>query len=297
MPQDSAPGMDTAPAHDEGAVTLSTQNAPPSEAPPVNGVEEAPSTNDTPANADQPGGSDFVIPEAYKDKPWASKVKSADDLWKQLDNTQNLVGRKQVALDFENATPQEIETYLASTRPESTDAYVFKTSEDYVETGVEGEFAKMLHGAGISAYQGNKLIQQYQALESAQREQMFDADKFLESMEKSFGNGYEAKVNQTRELIEANLNDNQKARLENVPNQYLTLIYELASNINKAYGASETGKAGASAPGFVASQPVEEVRKDLRQQISALTTRPHDSSEKQKLVDALAATYKTQGAK
>lgn len=77
----------------------------------------APESAAAPVATPTPAPSDFAIPEAYKDKPWASKVKSHDDLWKQLENTQSLIGKKAIAPDFKTATPQEIEDYYSQMRP------------------------------------------------------------------------------------------------------------------------------------------------------------------------------------
>lgn len=302
MTTQSAPVTDTAPAspsNDQGQnpSTPPAESTPPADqgTPPANpqqqngGTPPAEAPKNDAANPDNASGT-FTVPEAYKDQPWASKVKSADDLWKQLANAQTLIGRKHPVPDFNTATPQEIENYLAQTRPENPDAYKFDTEEGYQPSGLEPEFAKAFHKAGIHPHIGNELIKDLQGVLKAGAEKAFDADEFLTTMEKAFGNGYEVKTNQTRQLIEANLSKEDNAALEGVPNKYLTLMYKLANNLRNAYGVKESGLQGEHNPSPI-KQDVGEVRKSLRAEIAAIDKRPHTADEKQALIDKLNATY------
>lgn len=254
-----------------------------------------PQDNQTPPEG---GSSDFKIPDAYQKKPiegqegkfenaWTDKIKSEEDLWKLASNSQKLLGKRNATPDFENATPQEIESYFNEVRPQDKSEYNFKTSGDYEPTGLEDGFATMLHEAGISKYQGDKLIAQYQKLEDAQKAQLYDADAFISGMEEYFGKGFEVKTDQTRQLIEANLNEKQREQLEDVPNNYLSLMYQLAHNLDKAYGASESGLGGENPPGFVPKKNIDEQIADVRGKIDTISNRPHTQDEKQALVDEL----------
>lgn len=283
MPEEPS---DAPPAGGEGGTPPSGDPNPPGGEPqdpnPPSGGE-----GDTP-----PSGNDFQIPDEYKDKPWASKVKSQDDLWKQVDNLQGLAGKKHAVPDWENATPQEIETYLKEVRPEEKSAYKFSDAEDHETTQLETAFQDMLYEVGIPAHQGNQLIQAYQALEQQTKEQLFDKDAFLSGMESTFGSDYETKCGDIAKVIADNLNDDQKARLEGVPNEQLTLMYELVDNIQRAYGGFESGAQGEGGEGAAGGVDVDEVRKDLRDKIQKLSRVPHSAEEKQKLVDQLDATYR-----
>ena len=52
----------------------------------------------TGADADKAKASDFVLPDEYKEKPWAAKIKSTEDLCKQVDNLRHLLARKMLIL-------------------------------------------------------------------------------------------------------------------------------------------------------------------------------------------------------
>lgn len=300
MNTESAPPADTAqssnPSNDT-AQNTANQN-PNGGTPPADNTNQQtpPQDNATPPNGE--GGSEFVIPEAYQKKPiegqegkfenaWTDKIKSEEDLWKLAANSQKMLGKKNLTPDFETATPQEIEQYFNEIRPQDKNEYNFKTSEDYTETGLEESFATMLHEVGLSKYQGDKLIAMYQQFEQQKAQELYDADSFIAGMEEVFGKGFEVKTDQTRQLIEANLNDKQKERLENVPNEYLTLMYELAHNLDKAYGASESGLGGENPPGFVPKKNIDEQITGVRKQLEEISKRPHDANEKQVLVDQL----------
>lgn len=245
-------------------------------------LTEKPPADD--ADVDSDDGVD--IPESYKDKPWVSKIKSQEDLWKQIDNLQNMVGRKNVAPDFEKATPQEIENYLAQTRPESPDAYVFDASEGYVPSGLEPKFAEAFHKHGLHPHIGNALIKDLQSVFAGEAQASFSKDSFLDSMEESFGRGYEVKVNQTRQVLESNLSKTDREALQYVPNEQLSIMYRLAANLQDAYGISESGRGGEHKASAVATDP-ETVKDSLRKEIAEIDKRPHSAEERQSLVDKL----------
>lgn len=245
---------------------------------------------DTPiANGADPSPPAFTVPDAYKEKVWAKGMKSTDDLWKQIDNTQALIGKKMVAPDLEKATPKEIEDYYATLRPADKAAYQF---DEEIPAEQKTAYADMLHKHGISAKQGNDLIKDYMAMEKATVEKMYDKDSFLAELKTSFGAEHEKVAGQAAKTLAANLNAEDKALLEKVPNQFLGLIYRTVANLNKAYGASESGAPANSAPGNIGAVDVEAQATKIRNDIQALTSRPHTFEEKQTLVNQLAALYK-----
>lgn len=247
------------------------------------GTDTAPPASTPPAT--QP---DFAIPDGYKDKPWAAKIKTPDDLWKQLDNTQALVGKKMVVPDWDKADPKEIDEYIGNLRPKDKTAYKFA---DDVPEEQRTAYADMLHDVGIPAYQANKLIEKYMGLEKAQSAKMYDKDGFMAELKASFGDGYEKTSGDTAKVLSAHLNEKDRAALEHIPNQFLGLIYRVAASMQKAYGASEGGAAGEGGAGG-ASVDQEANRKRIRGEITALDKKPHTAEDKQKLLDQLTATYK-----
>lgn len=287
--------MPDAPATvDTASTTASTETASTSTSATDTTATTGGDTTQTTTTTESTSTPQFAVPDAYKDKPWANKIKTGDDLWKQLENAQTLIGRRNPVPDFNNATPQEIEDFLGQMRPESKDAYDFSGGDkDYVASELDPQFAEALHKAGLPPKIANSLINDLRGVITAAGEKVYDPQGFLDEMERTFGNGYETKVNQTRQLLEGNLNAADKAVMENMPNSQLAVMFRLAANLQKAYGAKESGLGGEHKAGGDNTKSVDETRRDLRKQIAELDRKPHEAADKQRLVDQLQATYST----
>lgn len=118
-------------------------------------ADNAQSSNNTPS---------FSVPEAYADRGWASKVQSHDDVWKLLDNSQSLIG-KRVAPD--NGAPDEQwnEFYKTIGRPESADKYEFPEVDGLPEgfdlTDFNQTAKEVMFEAGLNSRQAQKLYETY----------------------------------------------------------------------------------------------------------------------------------------
>lgn len=232
--------------------------------------------------------SGFALPEAYKAKGWAAKVKSQDDLFKLIDNQDKLIGQKSIVPDFDKASPEEIEAYVSKLRPADKSAYKFG---DDANPEVSAAVADIMHKAGIPAALGNKVIDGYKALERTFMEKRLSKEGLEAEWKKSFGESYQEEAGKTTNFIKEHLTAEDRKLFDSVPNEHLGLVYRLASVIKKAYGASE-GKAGEAGVGSQKGTDVEGMRKGLRAKMADMKRAPHDAGEYQKLVDQLAATYK-----
>ncbi len=241
---------------------------------------------------EKPKAAEFTLPEEYKDKPWAAKVKSTEDLYKQIDNLNTLVGKKN-AYPAADATPEQLNEYYAGLRPENAEAYDFgkDTSPETVK-----QFGDMLFKSNVSAHQSKQLIADYQAFQKATIEQATSADGFKEVMTKQFGDKYDATVASVSKSLEQYASKDDQAVINAMPNQYLGSVYKLMDTILKAHGAEEGGdnihKEKGGLPNGGAS--IEAQRTELRAQIRKLEDGPHSASQKQTLVDQLQATYANQ---
>lgn len=251
---------------------------------PVEAASATPST-ETPA---APAAPSFSIPDAHKEKPWAAKIQSSDDMWKIIDNNQALIGKKIVVPDFEKADPKEIEEYIGQLRPKDKTAYKFA---DDVPEAERTAYSDMLLDVGIPAYQANKLIEKYMGLEKAKVAEMYDKDGFMAELKSSFGDDYEKVSGEVAKTLAANLSADDKQLLERVPNKFLGIIYRAAASLNKAYGATESGAQTNTPPGQVSEVNLEKRASELRNEIIAITNKPHTAEEKQRLVDELNSLY------
>lgn len=289
-----APAPDTAP---NPAPTPSPAPSPAPAAPTPTPTPAAPTPKTgepepTPAPTPKPAdAATFTIPDEFKDKPWASKVKSQDDLWKQLANTQELIGKKTVIPDLTKATPEEKEAFYAQLRPKSGEEYTF-TPDVPIDPDMKTGVVDLLMKNGVSAVQGNEIIKGYQTIEAAKVAEMFHPDGFKKTMETAFGAEWEKVTGHTRNTIKGMMNADDQKMMDALPNPYLALIYRTLGNVVKAYGIKETdsahlGPGGGPAPTDVAGQ-----RQAIRDQIGSLQGRPHTEQEVMALRTKLADTYK-----
>ena len=235
----------------------------------------------------------FKLPEAYKDKPWASKIHSQEDLFKQIDNLQALVGKKTVVPDLEKASDKEREEYFAHTRPASAEAYEFPDT-DYgpIDDDMKKGVADLMFKNGISAYQANNLIKGYQEQERALLAKQFSPDGMKQALKTAFGDDWENVTGQTRRSLSNFMSKEDNAMLDNIPNVYLGLIYRTMGNVVKAYGIKETDGAHFAQSGGHATTDIGSQRQAIRDQITALSQRPHTAAEKQELINKLNETYR-----
>lgn len=283
---------------------MTTEAAATTAAPAETAVETA--SNDTQtttaapaetAPAQESTAPTFKVPDAYKEKPWAEKLKSEEDLYKQIDNLSGLVGKKTLPpINLKEATPEQLETHFNTYRPENKEAYKFgEGSDPEFTTGV----SEVLYNVGISEYQGNKLIPAYQALEKKAMEKATSADGFKAVMTEQFGEKFDGIVVNSTKVFKDNLSEKNQQILDSMPNQYLGAVYELAHKmsekidaVKKQYGVVENGDAHLNKGGQIAKADITEVRKGLRAKLADMDNRPHTQQEKDVLLAELDKTYR-----
>lgn len=279
---DSAPNAPaTAPA--ASLPPAATEGAPGAETPPA-----APTDHNTTTAA----ATDFKVPDEYKDKAWAGKVKTQDDLWKQLANAQELIGKKSVVPDLAKATPEEREAYYAQLRPASADEYVFPDTGMPMPPEMKTTVTDMFMKNGVSAVQANDIIKAYQDMGNKQLAAMYDPKEFETTLETAFGKDWKAVTGTVRNSLKGMMSEADQKALDNLPNAYLATVYRTLGNVVQKFGVKETPGAHFEAPGTAANTDINAVRDGLRKQMSAMSSRPHTAQELATLRTQLADTYK-----
>lgn len=275
----------------EPAPSPAPQNNPAPSPAPNPEPAPAPSPNPEPTPEPKPGDApkEFKILDAYKDKPWAFKIKSEEDLYKQIDTLDQLKGKKH-AYPGQDATPEELDKYFEGLRPESADKYNF--GENHPNPEFAKNVGELLFNAGISEHQAKKIIPAYQAMEQAALEAATSADGFKAEMTKSFGEKYDAAVaGVTKEFSQHLTADDQKL-IDAIPNQYLGVVYRLTAAMQKAYGVEDNGDAHAqNKSGQQQQTDWREEARAISEQIRQLETRPHTAQEKQDLINKRQSLY------
>lgn len=256
----------------------------PAPAPTPTGDKGTPTPTPAPTN-------DFKIPDAYKDKPWAAKIKSQDDLYKAFDGAQELIGKKVLpAMDLTKATPEDLAKFNEAHRPAEATAY--KLAELGLDQEVGSTLEKIFHENGVPVHQAVASVKAYQAFENSKLQQATSAEGFKKEMSGKFGEQYDPVVKEVVTLHKQHTSPETQKLFETLPNNVLAAVYELTHNMAKAYGAKESGAQGDDKTGTPTGQSVEERRTGLRNKIAELEKRSHTAAEKQKLVDELHGTYK-----
>lgn len=239
-----------------------------------------------PAAPDSP--APFKLPEAYKDKPWAAKIKSEDDLFKQLDHLNSAVGKKIVVPDLTKATDAEREEYYAQLRPPSTDAYEFSEETD---PAIKTVISESLLKNGISSVQANAIIKDYQAAEQALLAEQYKPEVIEQSMKAQFGDDWKQVTGQTRAALKGMMTAEDFDLVDNLPNTYMAIIYRTLGNVVQKFGVKETDSHVNGAPGGQVPPDMSALRQGIRNEIAALVHKPHTAAQKQALIDKLNATY------
>lgn len=243
--------------------------------------------------------AEFKLPDAYKDKPWAAKVKSLDDVYKQIDTLDSLKGKKSVVPNLKDATPEEREAFYAQLRGKDAAEYQIPNDTSVpIPANTQPVVAKLFMDNGISPVQAESFLKGYLQLREKQIADFYNPDGFKTSMETAFGPEWEKTTGAVRNTIKGMMNADDQKALDALPNNMLGVVYRtLGNTINtvnetlKKYGATETFAHLQAPNGKAAATDLAGQRQGIRDQMTALSSRPHTAQEQQALSDALAKTY------
>jgi hypothetical protein len=231
---------------------------------------------------------EFVVPDGYKDKGWVNKIKSADDLWKQLDNAQSLLGKKAVVPNLEGADEKQVEDYLSQLRPADKNDYEIG---DFASDEEKGVYRDMLYEAGLSKVQASKLLAKYGEMKTQAQESLYSEDGFVEAMKGAFGDKYDGKLNELKQGLSSVISKEDAEMIESLPNNIAVLMFKIADGFKKSYGANVVeGKAqlntgnGAVSVGDLDNQ-IQTLQKELNEKFSGRV--PYKASDKSALLKQL----------
>lgn len=293
---DTAPAtVDTAPV-DNAPTTQTTDTQQVTTPEPTGDGDRAPISGDT---------NEFSLPDEYKDKSWAEKIKSQDDAYKQIENLTSLVGKKTIApIDYTTATPEEIAAYHSSLAPEDISVYEFSEEADPDTSKAIGE---VFQKYGIDKFQGKGLAEDIRGITSKMIEEKTKADTseetYMEMMKESFGEDYKQSIGVVEKVLKTHASDDDKKVFDSVDNKTRAAVdrtvhavskqyEERIANILKEHGVTETGSQVEGAQGTNTGVDIGAVRSDIRNQLQQIDSRPHTAEEKRTLQNKLAATYK-----
>ena len=239
------------------------------------------------------------IPEEYKDKGWIAnkKFESVNDLFKEIDELQSLKGKKTVPIDFDNADEEEIKKYFEQITPKEIKAYDWKDPEDengeYNFTDEEKEiFGKAFQEAGLSKYQGNKLIETMINRREEINKKLYDKEGFENALKEIFKeeDDWKKTAGETANSLKQILGDDAK-KLDGVPNDVLALIYKVHHQTIKDYAINEGKDRGTGGQTGNSQEDIEAKRTELRNKIDSLRFKQGAHKELETLNKQLLETY------
>lgn len=249
--------------------------------------------------------SDFAIPEAYKDKPWAQKIKTHDDVFKQLDNLHSLIGKKTITpIDYLTATVEEISEHHRSIAPENVSDYDFGENSDPAFSSAVGEVFQKF---GINTHQAKGLATEINTIAAKmaeeKQEKNTDIKDYMKIMQESFGDDHEKIVGVIEKGLKEHVeSDSDKAALDSMDNAtravvdrtvyaFMTKYEARIAKILKDHGVTETSAQIGGGEGMNKGVDIEAQKKDIRQQIAKLESGIHTAEDKQVLKDKLHKIY------
>lgn len=248
----------------------------------VTDVEEQGSDTQPESNATAASDGGFFVPDEYKEAGWCKNISSYEDLWKMNANAQKMIGQKTIGIPTENSTEEELNSFYEKIRPEKAEDYAVELDGDD-----KALFERLFHKNGLSAKQAKALVAGYK--ESVERAQapLFSQEGYIKEMTDRFGDKYEAKVKSVVDFIGREISDQDKAVLEGVPNNVLGLLYGIIDKVQTRYAVKDTDTAqGGNSP--ASTQPNWS---EYTKAMSALSTRPHSSSDIIELKDKFNIPY------
>ena len=220
------------------------------------------------------------IPEAFKEKGWAKKVLNEDGtvneeaLFKQLDNLDGLVGKKDLIPDVATAEPEVLAEFFGKLKPKDHTAY----NVQGVAEGTEETIQQMLFDAHVPKAIADTLIPKYLEYERSQIAGLYSEDGFKEEMKKSF-EGDQSKVEQVRDMIKGSLSKEDLALLDDrTPNSILGAVYRLVEKLTGDYGIVETNKALQASGSINSLADAEKEAKEAYDACFAIKNKPTTSA-------------------
>jgi len=250
--------------------------------------------------AKEPAPAEFKLPDEYKDKPWAAKVKSQDDLYKQIDNLTTLVGKKSVVPNLKEASPEDKEAFYAQMRGKDAAEYqIPNTTSVPIPADTQPEVARLFMENGISPVQAEPFLKGYLALREKQIGEFYNPDGFNKAMETAFGPDHKQVTGAVRNTITAMMSPDDAKALDAIPNNLLGVVYRTLGNTIKAvddtlkkYGATESFAHLKAPGGQVQQADMNAQRAAWRTELAGLSMRPHEAAEKDAIINKIADSYK-----
>ena len=195
-------------------------------------------------------------PEALADKGYMKNLvdengeTTSDKLFKEIDELQGLKGKKTIAFDYANATEDQIQEHIESSRPENAEVYNIEGVSEAVGTDIKNLF----YDNGVNPHEADRLVKGYLAIEKAQVDKLSSKEGFQEEMKNSFKENTDAVASDTAKAMKGSQSEADQKITGTLLNSQLGMVYRLVHALVKDYGIdTKTIKTPAGGSGGVNS--------------------------------------------
>lgn len=220
---------------------------------------------------------EFVIPEEYKDKAWASQMHSLDDLCKKIDNQEKYISKGQ--LPHKDSSEADLTNF--------SDKMKKYTSElDYSDlVGKDEELGKALKESGVPKFQAKAVVDLIKGREAKE----YGEEEFEALLKQKF-NGREADLNKAKEVLKE-IGQEKTTELLSKRNDIVADMMEIIAEVGKKYSIGSATAMAKLSESPLGGQPANsldwnnpETRKAYKKEMDAWYDNPLATEEQKRAI-------------
>lgn len=187
-----------------------------------------------------PPAAAFVLPDAFKDKPYLKGVDSLDKVYAMLDGAQNLIGQKGPSVPKDDAPQAEWDKYYESVgRPKEAAEYKFEGA-DKSDPKFLPKVQIAMHKAGLTSKQANTVWNEVNlALGEFMKEKGIEAaaqdTDFNKLATDSFGVERDVVLARSKDMLKEFSSPNMREQIARLPNESLIVLSDVLRNIDRKF--------------------------------------------------------------
>ena len=250
------------------------------------------------------GTTTFIIPEAYKDKPYMKDIDSQEKLYQQFDNAQALIGKKTIGVPTSESTDEDWQKfYTTMGRPEDSGKYEFTKVEGPEGIDLQGseegmkKVKEMFHKAGLSGKQATQIKKAYDEMFLEQYNKQLATGKagsdqqnteFEGLLDKHFGDQKEAASARVNKMLVEFVPTEFKKHVDGLDNKNLMILTAVLDKVHKKYVSEDNLDAGGNP---IPTETVETMRVSAQQMMVSEAWKNPMHAQHQATKDKVKALY------
>ena len=234
----------------------------------------------------------FVLPDAFKDKPYLKGVKSVDEVYKMLDGAQELIGKKGPAVPKADAPQAEKDAYYESIgRPKTAAEYTsVLVGADKTDPKVLTRIQEAFHKAGLTPDQAKLAWEESTGafMDYAKEKGLADAQAdvdFDKLAANTFGVDRDKVLARGKELVDANISPAMKEAAKKLDNNAYVVLADILRNIDKKYISPDGAPLGKPTATGMTPADLSNKARNLMAEQSKFTPMSQEFNNLQKQID------------